>query len=179
MEMLFLSWFVCPEGLSSVYQIGVHGAGLSANSLLIFGAVLAIAGVGLGLGRVLDVGVVQEILDAEEDLLDRDGRPPILLLVQEGQADRARGVDVRVEQWWHELHLGRGGRVVILEDHLALVESAVPGGVLLARDPVFPNHQVQGAVGVLHGPGDEAEGMVLPPGFPLLAETRLCNAAHF
>ena len=45
--------------------------------------VLAEAGVGLGLGGVLDVGVVQEILDTQQDLLHRDGRPPVLLLVQD------------------------------------------------------------------------------------------------
>ena len=81
--------------------------------------VLAEAGVGLGLGGVLDVRVVQQVLgaegeggeegetdlDAEEDLLDGDGGAPVLLLVEDGEADGARGVDVRVEQRRHELHL--------------------------------------------------------------------------
>lgn len=53
----------------------------------------------LGLGRGLRVGVVEEVLDAEEDLLDGDGWLPRLFLVQDRQADGARGVNVGVEQW--------------------------------------------------------------------------------
>ena len=45
-----------------------HGSGLGPNSLLVLGPVLAVAGVGLGLSRVLDVRVVQEILDAQQNL---------------------------------------------------------------------------------------------------------------
>ena len=76
--------------------------------------VLAEASVSLSLGRVLDVGVVQEVLarnhlqvsekswmlptigskiylDAEENLLDSDGRAPVLLLIQDGEAHLSRG----------------------------------------------------------------------------------------
>ena len=60
-----------------------HGPGLGPHPLLVVRPVLAEAGVGLGLGGVLDVGVVQEILDTQQDLLDGDGRPPVLLLVQD------------------------------------------------------------------------------------------------
>ena len=45
-------------------------------------------------------------LDAEEDLLDGNCRAPVLLLVQDAQADGAGGVDVGVEERRHELHLG-------------------------------------------------------------------------
>ena len=41
-----------------------HGSGLSPHPLLVVGPVLTEAGVGLGLGGILDVGVVQEILDS-------------------------------------------------------------------------------------------------------------------
>lgn len=40
--------------------------------------------VGLGLCRVLDVGLVEEVLDAQQDLFDCDGGTPVLLLVQQG-----------------------------------------------------------------------------------------------
>ncbi len=54
--------------------------------------------VSLRLSRGLGVGVVEQVLDAEEDLLDGDGRLPRLLLVQDRQADGAGWVDVRVEE---------------------------------------------------------------------------------
>ena len=65
------------------HLLGGHGAGLGPHPLLVVGPVLTKAGVGLCLGGVLDVGVVEEVLDTEEDLLDGDGRPPVLLLVQD------------------------------------------------------------------------------------------------
>ena len=65
------------------YSLRGHGSGLGPHPLLVVRPVLAEAGVGLGLGGVLDVGVVQEVLDTQQDLLDGDGRPPVLLLVQD------------------------------------------------------------------------------------------------
>ena len=65
------------------YSLRGHGPGLGPHPLLVVRPVLAEAGVGLGLGGVLDVGVVQEILDTQQDLLDGYGRPPVLLLVQD------------------------------------------------------------------------------------------------
>ena len=41
-----------------------------------------------------------------------------------------------MEQWRHELDLGRSGGEVILEDDLAFVKSSLPGGSLLARNAV-------------------------------------------
>ena len=78
---------------------------MSSHPLLVVGSVLAEAGVSLSLSRILDVGIVEKVLDAEEDLLDGDGRPPVLVLVEDGEADRAGGVHVGVEQRRHELHL--------------------------------------------------------------------------
>lgn len=37
-------------------------------------------------------------MDAQENLLDRDGWLPCLFLVENRQADGARGIDVRMEQ---------------------------------------------------------------------------------
>ena len=58
-----------------VGELGRHGSGLSPNPLLVFGSVLTVASVGLCLGGVLDVGVVQEVLDAQKKLFDRDRGP--------------------------------------------------------------------------------------------------------
>ena len=70
-----------------MFLLSSHGPCLSSDSLLIIGPILTEAGVSLGLGRILDVGVVEEILDPQQDLLDGDGRPPVLLLVQDGETD--------------------------------------------------------------------------------------------
>ena len=59
-----------------------HGSSLSSHSLLIVSPVLTEAGVGLSLGGILDVGVVQEILNSQKNLLDRDSRSPVLLFIQ-------------------------------------------------------------------------------------------------
>ena len=41
-----------------------------------------------------------------------------------------------MEEWGHELNLGRSGGEVILEDDLTLVEAALPRCALLAGDAV-------------------------------------------
>ena len=43
---------------------------------------------------------------------------------------------------------------------------------------LLPEHQVHGPVLVLHGPGDEPEGMILPPGLSLFRQTSLGNTGH-
>ena len=65
-------------------------------------AVLLEQVVGICLRRRFGVGVVEEVLDADEDLLDSDGWLPGLLLVQYRQADGATWIDIRVEQRWNE-----------------------------------------------------------------------------
>lgn len=71
--------------------------------LLVGSAILAEQVVGLGLGRRLGIGLVQQGLDAEKDLLDGDGGFPAFLFIENGQADGSRRVDVGVEKWRDEL----------------------------------------------------------------------------
>lgn len=52
----------------------------------------------VGLGGRLGVGIVQKVLDAEENLLDGDCWLPCLLLVQNGEANSSAGVNVRMEK---------------------------------------------------------------------------------
>jgi len=143
-------------------------SGLSAHALLVVGSVLAVGGVSLCLSRVLDVGIVEEILDADQELFDGDGRPPILVLVQETQADGSGWINVGVEQRRAELDLGRGGWEVLFENHVAFVEAAFPRSPLLSGNGKLPLHQVQGAVGVLGWAGDESEGVIFTPLLSLL-----------
>ena len=90
------------------------------------------------------VWVVQQILDTQEDLLDCDGGPPVLLLVQDGEAHSYRWVNIRMKQWRNKLDLGWSGRKVILENNLPLVQPTLPGCALLARDPILPQHEIHG-----------------------------------
>lgn len=52
----------------------------------------------VGLRGRLWIRLVEQRLDAEQDLLERNGGLPALLFVEDREADGARGVDVRVEE---------------------------------------------------------------------------------
>ena len=71
--------------------------------LVVGGTVLAEQVVGLGLGRRLRVGLVEQRLNAEEDLLDGDGGLPAFFFIENGQADGSGRVDVGVEERRDEL----------------------------------------------------------------------------
>jgi hypothetical protein len=58
---------------------------------------------------------IKTYLDTQKDLLDGDGWPPVLLFVQQGQADCARWIDIGVEKWRHKLDLWGCAWVVILK----------------------------------------------------------------
>lgn len=67
------------------------------DTLLVFHFVPLEQVVCLGLRWRLGIGVVQEILDTEDDLFDGDGRFPAFILVEYRQANGPRRVDVWVE----------------------------------------------------------------------------------
>ena len=73
------------------------------NLLLVSGLIFLKETKSFSLGWTVGVRIVQQILDAHEDLLDCDGGLPRFLLVQDAQADGARRVHVGVEEWWREL----------------------------------------------------------------------------
>lgn len=68
------------------------------DSLLVGLAIVLVERVGVRLRRRVEIRIVQQILDAAEDLLDRDRGLPSLLLVQDRQANGARWVDIGVEK---------------------------------------------------------------------------------
>lgn len=135
---------------------------------LVLGLVVHKKLVGLGLGGAVGVGIVQEVLNAEEHLLDGDRGPPPLLLVEDGEADGAGGVDVGMEQGRDELALGRLGWVLLGELEGDLVNATGPVGVLLPGDAGLPLHEVGRAVPLGFRPGVEAEGVIPAPVFALL-----------
>ena len=68
-------------------SVSSKSSGLISDFALIISLVLNEAGSGLLLGGIQNVGVVEEILDPQQDLLDGQGRLPVLLLVQDGETD--------------------------------------------------------------------------------------------
>ena len=63
------------------------------------------------------VGIVEQVLDAQQDLLDRDGRLPAFVLVQDAEADCTRGKHVGVKKRWRELAFRWFAWVFFGEDH--------------------------------------------------------------
>ena len=52
----------------------------------------------VGVGGAVGIRVVQEVLDSQQDLLDGDGGLPSVVLIQDGQTHRSRGVHIWVEE---------------------------------------------------------------------------------
>lgn len=79
----------------------LHGRVLAdnlAHLALITRTVLLEHVVCFGLRRGFGIGIVEKILDTEEDLLNRNRRSPGLFFIENRQADGAGWVDIRVEQ---------------------------------------------------------------------------------
>ena len=70
-----------------MFLFSSHGSSLGPDSVLVIGLVLAEALEGLGLGRIINVGIIEEVLDPQKDLLDGYGRPPVFLLVQDRETN--------------------------------------------------------------------------------------------
>lgn len=66
--------------------------------LVVGSAILAEEVVGFSLSGRLGVGLVQQRLNAEKNLLDGDSGLPAFLFVENGKADGAGGVDVGMEE---------------------------------------------------------------------------------
>lgn len=108
---------------------------------------------------------------AKEDLPDGDGRAPVLLLVQDGQADGAAGVDVWVEERARELAFGGFGRVVFREGQRQLVRSSLPRRSCFARHASRPGQEIERPVRCFDWLCKEAKRVVFPPLLLLLLQS--------
>lgn len=114
----------------------------------------------------LRIRLVEEALNAEENVFDCNRRLPSLVLVEDAQADRAAGVDVRMEECRGEFAFRRLGRVLVREGDCELEEPPVPDCAGLAGDAALPELEVKDAGrGGFGGFGVEAEGVVFAPLF--------------
>lgn len=100
MILPFLSFFFCLSRRWIVLDDGAH-------ALLISLAILLEQLVRISLGGRVDIGLVEQLLDAEQDLLDGNRRLPALLFIEDGQAHGAGWVDIWVEERRRELALRR------------------------------------------------------------------------
>jgi len=90
----------------------------------------------------------QQLLDADQNLLDGDARSPPRFLVQDRQAHFARGEHVRVEEVAIEPRNGGLGGVVLGEFEGHRVVGTGPVGALLAGDGTAPQEEVLDVVGI-------------------------------
>ena len=161
----------------------------AADSPLVLDLVLLVEVVGVGLGGRVRVGVIEQVLDAQGDLLDGNGGLPGLVFVEDGQADGAGRVDVRMEQRRDEFALWRLRRVFCLrkrrmlatkrqrcktvQDHPAALtigechcefeHSALPDCLLLSGDAALPHLEVKDTLCVAYWLCVEAKRVVLAP----------------
>lgn len=70
----------------------------AANPLFVLDSVSLKKVVCLSLGRGLWIGIVEQILDTQEDLLHSNGRFPCLFFVEDREADGARRINVGMKQ---------------------------------------------------------------------------------
>lgn len=86
------------------------------------------------MGGALKVGLVlDQFLDAQQDLLDGDEGLPVLLLVEDGQAHCAGGVDIGMGQDRLEYTFGGSNWIVVGEVHVQHVGALLPDGACRAR----------------------------------------------
>ncbi|GET85473.1 ubiquitin-conjugating enzyme e2, putative [Leishmania tarentolae] len=92
---------------------------------------------------VFNVGVVEQLLYSQQNLLDGDVRAPVLLLVKDREADGAARIHIRVKEDRREHALGRLCRVVLCEVEAETKLAALPRRAGLPRDARLPVKQVQ------------------------------------
>uniref|UniRef100_A0A0E9XE24 Uncharacterized protein n=1 Tax=Anguilla anguilla TaxID=7936 RepID=A0A0E9XE24_ANGAN len=145
--------------------------GLCPHPLLVVHSVLTVYCVSFCLGRILYVGFIKKLLDTQQDLLDGDGRPPVLIFLQDGQTDGARRVDIWVKDGWFKLAFWRRGWVVIFKQHPQFILASFPKGPLFPWNSTFPVHEVESAIRVLGGNSNKTKWVVFSPGFALLRQS--------
>merc|ERR1740129_996678 len=124
-----------------------------------------------------------EVLDPEQDLPDGDGGLPVLVLVQDAEAHRPRGIDVGVEQGLaadlHEFALWRLTWIILGKFHGKSVSRTLPRPLLPAGDAAVPLvHVLALAILVRCVLRIEAEGVVLLEAGTLLRKALRGEACH-
>ena len=114
-------------------------------------SVLGVSHVRIGLGRTFLVRVAHQVLNAEQNLGDRQGGPPIFVLVQDGEAHCPRWVYVRMEEYRHELAFRRLVWVVLRKFEDQTEHTALPLGFVGSENNSLPSKE-----GVLIGSGGDA-----------------------
>lgn len=156
------------------------GCGVLANdaldSLLVLDLVPLEEIVRLSLRGGLGVGVVEEVLDSQEDLLDGDGRLPGFVFIEDREANSAGWVDIRMKQGRDEFALGWLRGILIRESHGEFEQAALPDRFLLAGNSALPVLEVEDAFLGSRGLRIEREGMITTPLLAFLLESVLAQS---
>merc|ERR1719265_953147 len=131
------------------------------------------------LSRVSLIGVIEEFLNANEDLLDGNGGLVILSCIKNRKTHCSRWINIRVEKTLGKFHLWRLHRIVLRELHANLKHSSFPRGVDLSWDLALPLKEILCAVRVLFGTSNEAGRVVLSPGLSFFCKAATSNSRHF
>lgn len=147
---------------------------LFAHPIIIFGLILCEEEIGVSLGRTFLVGIIHEVLDTHEQLRNGERWTPVLIFVQYAEADRATGIDVRMEQNRSEFAFWRLVGVVFRELHHQLIDSTLPWRAFLPRNLTLPFEQILTlSIGRSYRLGRKTKRMLFPPILTLLHQSLL------
>jgi len=122
------------------------------------------------LGWRFGIGIIEQVLNADEDLPDGDCWLPTFFFVQDRETDCARRVDIWMEKRGREFAFWWLRRVFIRKRECELEQATLPNGLFLPWYAHFPILEVKDAVGASDGSCKKAERMIATPLFPLLLE---------
>mmetsp|Transcript_20938 Transcript_20938/g.42195 ORF Transcript_20938/g.42195 Transcript_20938/m.42195 type:complete len:217 (+) Transcript_20938:54-704(+) len=166
----------CPQGAFSVERWCSFDC-LLPNSLVVGRSIRLEEVKRLLLCRILDVGLVQESLYSQQNLLDTQGRLPPYILVQNTEAYGSRWIYIWVEQGWSELAFWRLCRVFRRKLHSDFVQPALPQSLFLSGNSAYPFKKILGSILFLIRPGIETVRMRLPP-LPSFLGQALASERH-
>lgn len=112
--------------------------------LVVFFFVLLEDHVSLALSWGVGVRVVEQLLNAQQHLLHRDGRPPLLIFVQNAKAYGAGRIDVGMEEPSRKLalHIGIKGREAARHNRMSKVQWAMCCTASTSRRPCIHKFQI-------------------------------------
>ena len=142
----------------------------------VFGFVVHVESVGFALGRAAGVGVVKEVLDADQDLLKGNGGSPSLLFVENRQTDRPGRVHVGMKEGRNKLTLGRFRRILLRKLHRHPVDTPVPIRTVLPRNTRLPHHYIRTTITLTLRTSVEANRMITTPSLAFLLQTTRCDS---
>lgn len=124
----------------------------------------------LSLCWALGIWIVQQILDACQDVLDGDRWPPTFILIEDAEAHGTRRVYVWMKKAGFELALGRLGWILFRKLHSQGKVASFPVSVRLPGDVAIPFHQISTPIRQSLRASKETKWLVLSPSLSFLCQ---------